>query len=284
MSVGTLDELNVPIRTFHMLCERLSTVQNQNEMLIEALRATEFKRLGTLNNRLLGYPGFTIHHVELDESSEHLKRSGRMSIPDMQTTIAITIRRRKCRYTEWAGLLRKAFGDKRGDEIYAKWEEKESAEGDEVTDDNLWRVGLEEGRLPDIVDEAYDRLLQKEFNHPRLKAHYLGGDGNAHTFFLVSCCQMSPVSEMDYLDAAMAAAEVLGLPWHTIHDMDLIRLNDHDCEEYLDFLAKLTKAPSEWPSLTARELNFIEYQCETFAVLGDYHSDIIRKFMDAAGA
>lgn len=70
--MADLDELSIPIRTFHMLCERLSAIEEQNREIKDALVQAEYRKLGNLDARLLGFGNIHLRQYYVDRWDAHL--------------------------------------------------------------------------------------------------------------------------------------------------------------------------------------------------------------------
>lgn len=64
------ESISLPIRTFHMLCERLSTIEEQNRDIKRALIHAECMKLGHLDHTLLGCESLVYQSRQADEPDE----------------------------------------------------------------------------------------------------------------------------------------------------------------------------------------------------------------------
>lgn len=162
-----------------MLCERLSTIEEHIRDFQDATGYGERMKLGTLNNRLLGFPNLIIRQSEYRNGT--LLHSGLLS-HDVDSEFQICL---KLKMQSDPDVFRSPtlLVDTFGDLIGEKARELLNSGRDHV---HPLDVGITDAERPDVLAEAYHRQTQSIEYPPGFRVNYICDEVDTHTFLVVN--------------------------------------------------------------------------------------------------
>lgn len=271
------DDIAIPIKTFHMICERLSNIEQQNERIEKILLSSELNKLGPLNNILLGIPEMIITQSQ-SKGGEHLQQEGSlMTSSDRQLTLRIRIEFKVHDYEDEKDVLNAAFGEVIRTNVITRLHENGWEQVDPLD------VGIEDAELPCVMSEEKRRRVAKGVanKHFTIKLVHVMDDS---VMFIVQSKAEECATVIDAMRCAFDAVDVFR-SHSDIKSVDICHiLGDLEVEAYLDLLKRASQKRHEvMPTrLHAMEEHWLNEEFK--GILGGIYFSGVEKFLERSVA
>lgn len=251
------ESISLPIRTFHMICERLSTIEEQNRELKESLIRAEHRKLGHLDAQLLGFGNievdqYYLRDMDFDEHwGNHCSYRGDCCLLKEHNFPAhVDLHRISCVIGFRTGKMISPGETSKRQELIL--EELGISLNDSVKEDApVSAFPITNPQRPTILDEALWRRTQKAFPQSHVKFEYVQTSEGMRWFSLLSKRRfMTDISAA--IRALFPAVEALGISATSIKQIRIVHLRFTG--RYLDLLRLISKNPPEYIDESEQEL------------------------------